>query len=169
MVDIGGLAGLAGSFIGLIVFLVMMFGGSIALYVIATKLAEKNPIYGLSVSLLGILCCPIGLAVPIILFVKTAKMSAKKSQEQFAIMSTLAQDPTDAKIDEFMAMVDREGGVIGNEPQNWNAFRNLWYAVNASPNVTTEKKNIFCLWLSNKGLILSAQQAKPIDNYKPNN
>lgn len=169
MEHIGALAGTAVFVVELIVSLVMMVGCSIGLYIVATKLAEKNPVYGLSVSMLGILCCPIGLAVPIIVFVKTAKLSAKRSQEKFAIMSALAQNPTDEKIDEFMALVDSEGGVITNEPQNWNAFRNLWFAVNGNPNVTTEKKNIFCMWLSNKGLILSAQQAKVIDNYKPNN
>ena len=169
MADVSALAGLVGSLLGSIIFLVVGIGLSVALYFIAVKLLDKNPIYGMAASLLGIFCCPVGVVVPIIIFVKAAKNNSKETQRQFAIMSALAQDPSDEKIDEFMARADSEGGVIGNDPQNWNAFRNLWFAVNGSPNVTTEKKNIFCMWLSSKGLILSAQQAKIIDNYKPNN
>ena len=66
MVDTGALAGMAFSAVSMIVSLVMMVGCSIGLYIVATRVAEKNPIYGLSLSMLGILCCPIGLAVPII-------------------------------------------------------------------------------------------------------
>ena len=163
------LVGMLSSFVGIILMLVFCVAGSIGIYIVATKLLDKNPIYGMAVSLLGIFCCPVGVAVPVLIFVKAAKSASKKTQEQFAIMSALAQAPTDEKIDEFMTLVDSEGGVIGDDPQNWNAFRNLWFAVNSNPNVTTQKKNIFCMWLSNKGLILSANQAKVIDNYKQHN
>lgn len=135
------------------------------IYKLACRFIEKNPIVALVISAFAIFLFPIGIFVPVKVWIKIAKYTGKKTQEQYAIMSGLAKAPTDEKVDAFMELVDSEGGQIGNNPDNWNSFRNLWFAVNESPNVTTQKKNLFCMWLCNKGLILSAKQAQIKDNF----
>ena len=138
---------------------------SFGLYKLACRVIEKNPFKALMIASFGIFLLPIGIFVPVNVWSKLAKYASKKTQEQYAIMSGLAKAPTDEKVDAFMELVDSEGGQIGNNPDNWNSFRNLWFAVNESPNVTTQKKNLFCMWLCNKGLILSERQARIKDNY----
>ena len=138
----------------------------VLLYKFACSFIEKNPVAALGIAACGIFLFPVGVIIPFKVFGKIAKFASQKTQEQYAIMSELAIAPTDEKVDAFMARVDSEGGMLANNPDNWNSFRNLWFAVNESPDVTTQKKNLFCMWLSNKGLILSSKQARIIDNYK---
>ena len=151
--------------IGFILTLIFYVLLSLGIYKLACKFIEKNPIAAMVISGFGIFLFPIGIFVPIKVWSKIAKYAAQKTREAYAIMSELAQAPTDEKVDAFMARVDNEGGTITNNPDNWNAFRNLWFAVNESPNVTTSKKNLFCMWLRTKGLILSEKQAKIKDNF----
>jgi len=145
----------------LVIYALICFG----IYKLACRFIEKNPFKALMIASFGIFLFPIGIFVPVKVWSKLAKYASKKTQEQYAIMSGLAKAPTDEKVDAFMELVDSEGGQIGNNPDNWNSFRNLWFAVNESPNVTTQKKNLFCMWLCNKGLILSAKQAQIKDNF----
>ena len=140
---------------------------SYALYKFACKFVDKNPFITLGISMLGIFLFPVGLAVPIAMFSKLAKYSTQKTQERYAMMSELAQNPSDYNVDMLIATIDSQGGgIIPDDPNSWNTFRNLWFSVNASPRVSTAKKNQFRMWLTSKGLFLTEQQATVIDNYQ---
>jgi len=156
------LISLTASLISLVIYVVLCF----ALYKFSGKLIKTKPVAGLAVSMLGIFLFPVGIAIPIINFVRVSKESARVAQEKYAIMSDLARDPDDEKVTSFMKLVDSEGGIITNQPQAWNSFRSLWFAVNENPNVSTPVKRDFLMWLSSKGLILSAKQSQIIDNCK---
>lgn len=140
---------------------------SYLLYKFACKFVDKNPFVALGIAAFGIFLIPVGIFVPIVIFSKLAKYSTVKMQERYAMMSALSQNPTDENVDALIATIDSQGGgVIPDDPNSWNTFRNLWFSVNASPRVTTAKKNHFRMWLTSKGLFLTEQQAAVIDNYQ---
>lgn len=74
----------------------------------------------------------------------------------------LEASQTNENVDEFIKIVSR--GSITNQPPVWNRVRGIWFMVNESPNVTTDRKTELRNLLVSKGLRLTPNERKIIDN-----
>ena len=72
--------------------------------------------------------------------------------------------PDDKAVDDYMDMINEFG--ILNDPKTWNQVRAVWFVVNESPRVTTDKKRELRNFLMAKGLRLTNNDKNVIDNYK---
>lgn len=80
------------------------------------------------------------------------------------IKEKVQTNPCDSNVDAYMDMIEEYG--ILNEPQSWNQVRAIWFMVNESPDVTTDKKRQLRNFLMAKGLRLTNSDKNVIDNYK---
>ena len=55
-------------------------------------------------------------------------------------------------------------GII-NEPESWNMVRGVWFSINESSQVPTDKKRELRDFLTTKGLRLVGNDKDVIDNY----
>lgn len=97
-----------------------------------------------------------------IIAVKRYNKEVKKFVEP--IKEKIQTNPCDSNVDAYMDMIEEYG--ILNEPQSWNQVRAIWFMVNESPDVTTDKKRQLRNFLMAKGLRLTNSDKNVIDNYK---
>ena len=112
-----------------------------------------------------LIVCGIGIVIfPLILKKYTAEVQAEaKKKTDFLI--EVQNNPCDENVDKLIETIEKDGGVITNNPANWNTFRGLWFVYNESKNVTTEKKYQLRNWLMMKGLRITGQDKEVRDNY----
>ena len=56
--------------------------------------------------------------------------------------------------------------MLDNKPESWNMLRGVWFSINESSNIPTEKKRKIRTILTTKGLRLVGNDKDVIDNYK---
>lgn len=88
----------------------------------------------------------------------------KKRQKVFSEIST---NPNNNSADGLIDYINTYGLI--NEPEAWNQLRAVWFAINESPNVSTEKKKEIIQFLRLKGLTMHYKEAEVIDNYGQQN
>ena len=112
-----------------------------------------------------LIVCGIGIVIfPLILKKYTAEVQADaKKKTDFLI--EVQNNPCDENVDKLIETIEKDGGVITNNPANWNTFRGVWFVYNESKNVTTEKKYQLRNWLMMKGLRITGQDKEVRDNY----
>lgn len=80
------------------------------------------------------------------------------------VKNAIQCNPCDSTVDDYIAMTEEYG--ILNDPKTWNQVRAVWFVVNESSDVTTEKKKELRNFLMSKGLRLTNQDKNVIDNYR---
>ncbi len=90
-------------------------------------------------------------------------VSIKLGKERGKLYNEVAAMPSDDRVDDLITYINKHGCV--NDPQSWNQLRAVWFAINESPNVTTQKKNEVKSFLMLRGLAMHHNDAKVIDNY----
>ena len=108
-----------------------------------------------------LICLPVVLGAALIIFVGSYPMWKWKKLEKIAY-GNLEASQTNENVDEFMKFISKYG--IVNQPPVWNRVRGIWFMVNESQNVTTEKKTELRNLLVSKGLRLTPNERKIIDN-----
>ena len=101
--------------------------------------------------------------VPIALFCFFVFLVAQKKKKYDAMYQKIAANPSDASVDALIDFHTRN--ICINEPNYWNRLRAVWLAINASPNVTTPKKEQLKSFLMLKWLNMHYKDAQIIDNY----
>ena len=123
------------------------------------RMMEKNP--G-SVSLIAVLCFIFVYPIPAYI-IAYRKYSANRKAVDDELVG-LDTEPTEELVDKYIEAVKKYG--ISNTPQNWNVVRGIWFVVNESSDITTEKKKELRNLLMSKGLRLVGNDKNVIDNYK---
>ena len=91
-------------------------------------------------------------------------LSSKIDKERQKIYDTLVQNPNNTNVDVLIKDIETHG--CANNPNAWNRLRAIWFVVNESSNVTTDKKKQLKQFLMLKGLTMHHKDAQIIDNYK---
>lgn len=115
-------------------------------------------------NVLGILITILTFPVLFIGPIAYISVSVKLSKERALLYSEIAAMPSDKRVDELIAYINKYGCV--NDPQSWNQLRAVWFAINDSSNVTTEKKNEVKSFLMLRGLAIHHNDAKVKNNYR---
>lgn len=108
-----------------------------------------------------LICLPVVLGAYLIIFVGTYPGRKQAKLEKIAY-GNLETSQTNENVDEFIKVILKYG--VLNQPTTWNRVRGIWFMVNESPNVTTEKKTELRNLLVSKGLRLTPNERKIIDN-----
>ncbi len=85
----------------------------------------------------------------------------KKTRD--SIFEKVSLSPSDITSDELIEYIKVYG--LENDPQQWNRLRGVWFAINESPNVSTQKKKQLRDFLTVQGLRLVGSEINIIDNY----
>lgn len=90
--------------------------------------------------------------------------SAKLEKNRKRIYELVAKNPNNENVDILVEELEKYG--CTNTPNAWNQLRALWFTINESPNVTTDKKKQLKQFLMLQGLTMHHHDAQIIDNYK---
>lgn len=80
------------------------------------------------------------------------------------VKQNIQRNPTDSNVNDYMDIIEEYG--IYNDPKTWNQVRAVWFVVNESSAVTTQKKKELRNFLMSKGLRLTNSDKNVIDNYR---
>ena len=95
--------------------------------------------------------------------IKTSKLSNNLKKTRDSIYEKLSVNPTVEDVNNLIDFI-KEWGCI-NTPNEWNKLRAVWFSVNESSNIPTEKKTELKKFLMLKGLTMYHQDSEVIDNY----
>ena len=101
---------------------------------------------------------------PIINFVALIRYHNKYGKLRDSIYKEVSKNPTTQGIDKLIDFVENYN--LENKPQYWNQLRGVWFSINESSQVPTDKKRELRDFLTTKGLRLVGNDKNVIDNYK---
>ena len=99
---------------------------------------------------------------PLAIIISLVIFSAKVNKEREDIYDSLTHSPNNENVDCLISFIDKYG--CTNTPNAWHRLRGVWYACNKSSNITSDKKEQLLTYLLLKGLYLSNQERKIINN-----
>ena len=106
----------------------------------------------------------LGLITPYVGFVALGKYLYNFTKLRTSIYTETSKNPTIENVDKLIDFADSY--TMLNQPKYWNQLRSVWFAVNESSNVPTNKKKELKQVLMLKGLTMHHNDAQIIDNYK---
>lgn len=112
-----------------------------------------------SVLYIGLFFIVAPFAVIIASFIASVKINRDKEK----IYASLTKNPNNANVDMLINFIEKNGCV--NTPNAWHQLRGVWYACNHSSNITSDKKQELQTYLMLKGLYLSNEEKRIVNNY----
>ena len=100
---------------------------------------------------------PFGIIVAVML------LNNKFLKMRDTVYNNAINNSCDASVDELITYLNKYR--CEDRPNAWHQLRGVWFAINESPNVSTEKKRQLKTLLLTKGLYLHKEEGQIIDNY----
>jgi len=135
----------------------------VLLNIVVTNILYKIFIKGTKNGCLYLMLCIVTVVLIPSFFLALYKCKRTMTKETEPLKG-IEYAPTEPLVDKYMELIEKYG--IDNTPQSWNKVRGIWFVVNESPDIPTEKKRILRNFLMTKGLRLVGNDKNIIDNYK---
>lgn len=145
------------SLAALLLIPIYVIGMAILQYFLLVKFDSKKIIIFIVFAFLNFFGCIVCAIVYTLVY------QHKLNKSRTEIFDKLTSSPSDSVVDEYIAHLNKFG--CEDNPNAWHQVRGVWYACNNSKNVTTAKKQELLTLLLLKGLYLTNDEKKIIDNY----
>ncbi len=92
------------------------------------------------------------------------KAYKKREQKRVEMFNQATLTPSNENVNNLIDYINEYG--LENKPQEWNKLRGVWFAINESPNVSTQIKKQLRDFLTTKGLRITGKDKEVINNHK---